>query len=52
VKIAITPTGKASINTMATPVDLQDNSDIREAVFRHLFEHNASGQQKKLASAQ
>ncbi len=30
----------------ASPVDATDEDDIREAVFRHLFEHNASGQQK------
>ena len=29
-----------------TRVELAADEDIREAVFRHLFDHNASGQQK------
>ena len=34
------------IPVKAPPVDAAGVDDIREAVFRHLFEHNASGQQK------
>ncbi len=32
--------------TVAPPVEAYEEDDLREAVFRHLFEHNASGLQR------
>src|SRR5689334_13010252 len=37
----------ATLDALSNDARMHDEDDIREAVFRYLFEHNASGQQKK-----